>query len=241
MRKLVVIAVVSAATLLGAPSASAAVDSVFGGDVDCAPQPDGTQFCGGELSTTKTFDGVPIDVNVAIPEGPTRARPLIMLFHGYGGSKLGLSSMQRWVDRGYIAFSMSDRGFGDSCGSSESRLADPVGCAKGWIHLMDTRFEVRDAQLFAGKLVDEGLAKPRRIGAIGGSYGGGLSLALAALRDRTMKLNGELMPWRSPRGHGSSSRAPLRTSPGAISPTRWCRTAAPSTTSPTRATAAGSA
>ena len=71
MRKLVVIAAVSAATLLGAPSASAAVDSVFGGDVDCASQPDGTRFCGGELSTTKTFDGVPIDVNVAIPEGPT--------------------------------------------------------------------------------------------------------------------------------------------------------------------------
>ena len=47
---------------------------------------------------------------------------------------------------------------------------------------MDTRFEVRDAQHFAGVLADEGVAIPDKLGATGGSYGGGLSMALAALR-----------------------------------------------------------
>ena len=37
---------------------------------------------------------------------------------------------------------------------------------------MDTRYEVRDTQYFAGLLADEGLID-RRIGATGGSYGGG--------------------------------------------------------------------
>jgi hypothetical protein len=95
---------------------------------------------------------------------------------------------------------MTDRGFGESCGSAASRTADPAGCAKGYIRLMDDRYEVRDAQFFAGELADEGLAQPTKIGAVGGSYGGGLSMALAALKDRTMLTNGSLVPWKSPNG-----------------------------------------
>nr|MBA2347086.1 hypothetical protein [Solirubrobacterales bacterium] len=48
------------------------------------------------------------------------------------------------------------RGFWGSCGTPESRAADPVGCARGWIHLADTRYEVRDAQELIGRLVDDG-------------------------------------------------------------------------------------
>ena len=200
----VIAATVAALTLFAAPNASAAVSDVFGGDVSCTVQGDGTRFCGGSMTTTKTWDGVPIDVNVALPKepasGPDGNYPLIMLFHGYGGSKLGQSAMKRWVDKGYAAFSMSDRGFGDSCGSPASRLADPAGCASGYIRLLDTRYEVRDAQLFAGKLVDQGLVNPTRIGATGPSYGGGMSLALAALKNRTMMPDGSLVPWTSPDG-----------------------------------------
>lgn len=63
-------------------------------------QPDGVRFCGhtSPRSTTRTFDGVPIDVDVAFPPapavGPDGPYPLVMLFHGYGGSKLGLSAIQ---------------------------------------------------------------------------------------------------------------------------------------------------
>src|SRR5256885_431896 len=65
---------------------------------------------------------------------------------------------------------------------------------------MDDRYEVRDAQLLSGELVDQGLVEPTHIGASGGSYGGGLSMALAALKDRTMLPDGSLVPWTSPNG-----------------------------------------
>ena len=90
------------------------------------------------------------------------------------------------------------------------------------MRLIDTRYEVRDAQEFAGELVDEGLIDPQKIGAIGGSYGGGMSMALAALKDRTMLPDGSPRPLDEPRRH-SRCRSPRRprTSPGPTSPTRW--------------------
>ncbi len=202
----VAIVIAAILALAAAPAASASMTSVFGGDVSCATQQDGVRFCGSASprSTTPTFDGVPIDVNVAFPPapatGPDGPYPLVMIFHGYGGSKIGLAGMRHWLDQGYATFSMTERGFGESCGSPASRAADPSGCAAGYIRLMDDRYEVRDAQFLAGELADEGLIEPTRIGVTGGSYGGGKSMALAALRDRVMLPDGSLAPWTSPGG-----------------------------------------
>ena len=202
----IVALVVTAAALLLPQAASGAIGSVFGGDVSCGVQGDGVRFCGSSSprSTTKTFDGVPIDVNVAFPPEPAAGvdanYPLIMIFHGYGGGKLGLSTMQPFLDRGFAAFSMTDRGFRESCGSGASRAADPAGCERGYVRLIDNRYEVRDAQEFAAKLADEGLIDPQRIGATGGSYGGGMSMALAALKNRKVLENGSIVPWMSPGG-----------------------------------------
>jgi predicted acyl esterase len=198
--------IATAMMLTFAPAASAEIPNVFGGDVTCEVQGDGVRFCGSTSprSTTPAWDGVPIDVNVAFPpapaSGPDGSYPLVMIFHGYGGSKIGLSGMRTWLDQGYATFSMTDRGFHESCGSEESRAANPDGCANGFVRLMDTRYEVRDAQEFAGELADAGLVDPQRIGAVGGSYGGGMSMALAALRDRKMLPDGSLVPWQSPAG-----------------------------------------
>jgi hypothetical protein len=188
--------------LLLPAAAQAEIDTVFGGDVACTAQPDGVRFCGSASprSTTETFDGTPIDVNVAFPPGTDGPFPLVMLFHGYGGSKLGFEDMREWLADGYATFSMTDRGFHQSCGTAAARAADPSGCANGYIRLMDTRYEVRDAQFLVGRLVDEGRVEPTKLGAAGGSYGGGLSMALAALRDRTMMPDGSLAPWTSPGG-----------------------------------------
>ena len=64
-------------------------------------------------------------MNVAFPpedpygdpynEGPF---PVMMLFHGYAGSKLGLGSMKHWLDQGYATFSMTTRGNHQSCGTA---------------------------------------------------------------------------------------------------------------------------
>lgn len=174
-------------------------------DVPCALATDGSYRCGSTAprSTTETWDGTPIDVNVAFPDqdrfgdGPY---PLVMIFHGYGEAKVPFTMMKRYNDEGYATFSMTDRGFYESCGSAESVAADPSGCDGKYVRLMDARYEVRDAQYLAGRLVDEGLVLPTKIAATGNSYGGGMSMALAVLRDRTMLVDGSLVPWLSPGG-----------------------------------------
>jgi predicted acyl esterase len=197
-----------AATLLVAlvlvPSARAEFPTLYGGDISCAEQPSNgnVRLCGGE---TVTWDGVTqIDVNVVLPPEPAAGDgpyPLIGVFHGWGGSKLGLEDqrIQGWAESGYAVFSMSDRGWGDSCGGSDLDRLTPA-CAAGYNHLMDSRYEVRDAQHLIAVLADEGVAQPQKIGATGVSYGGGMSMALAALRNRTMLPDGSLVPWESPGG-----------------------------------------
>jgi hypothetical protein len=48
------------------------------------------------------------------------------------------------------------------------------------------------------ELAAEGVVSPTKIGVTGASYGGGMSMALASLRNRVMEPNGELVPWESP-------------------------------------------
>ena len=60
--------------------------------------------------------------------------------------------------QGYAVLAYSARGQGFSCGSPPSRT--PPGCDRGWVHLADARYEVRDTQYLAGLLVDAGLVKP---------------------------------------------------------------------------------
>jgi X-Pro dipeptidyl-peptidase (S15 family)/X-Pro dipeptidyl-peptidase C-terminal non-catalytic domain len=193
------------AVLTLAPSARADFPSLYDGDVGCAAQAGNgnVRLCGGE---TVTWDGATqIDVNVVLPPAPALGAdgpyPLIGLFHGWGGKKIGLEDarVRQWAEAGYAVFSMSDRGWGDSCGGMDpDRISEPLACAQGHNHLMDTRYEVRDAQHLIGVLVDEGAAEPKKIGATGVSYGGGMSMALAALRNRTMLEDGSLVPWTSP-------------------------------------------
>jgi predicted acyl esterase len=187
--------------LVLAPSAQAAVSSVLDG-VGCTPQSgDGNiRLCSG---TTHSWDGTKIDVNVTLPAAPATGSdgpyPTIGFFHGWGGSKIYDSRTKGWAQNGYAVFSMSDRGWGMSCGGQDPDRFS-AQCSKGYNHLMDDRYEVRDAQYFFGLLADEGLTQPTKIGVTGGSYGGGISMALAALRDRIMLPDGSLTAWTSPLG-----------------------------------------
>lgn len=188
--------------LVVVPSAQAAFSSVYGGTIPCEAKPlnGNVRACSG---TTLTWDGTKIDVNVFLPpetggaEGPY---PTIGDFHGWGGSKIGLNAQtQGWAENGYAVFSMTDRGWGESCGKFDPQVSEPV-CEQGYNHLMDDRYEVRDAQFLISELADEGIAAPKKIGATGESFGGGISVALAALRNRVMLPGGELVPWTSPDG-----------------------------------------
>lgn len=191
------LAALAALTLAAAPAvANAAVTTAFDGTVPCTTAADGLVTCSG-LATT--FDGTTIDVNLVLPSADGDF-PVLGFYHGWGGSKASTGSLANWAKKGYAAFSMSDRGWGNSCGGqSQTRITG--NCTKGYNHLLDTRYEVRDAQTLLGQLADEGLVDPQRIGATGGSYGGGMTMALGALKNRVMLEDGRLVPWTSPKQH----------------------------------------
>ena len=158
-----------AATTPAAPPSPAAPRPF--GQLTCTPEY-GIRFCpGGQQGSTDrrvpSFDGVPLDADVALPATGKGPFPLIVLLHGLGESKKeyevdsddgGIDDVTL-ADRGYAVLMYTARGFGDSCGTAASRAGTPA-CAKGWIQLADQRYEVRDTQYLAGRLVDEGLAKP---------------------------------------------------------------------------------
>lgn len=169
-----------------------------------------------DRSTDKSFDGVPIDVNVALPDPGAHGAgpyPLVMMFHGYGGSKISFPGMQRWLSKGYAVFTQTNRGFHESCGTAGSKAADAACETNGFVRLDDTRYEVRDSQIYSGKLVDESLVQPNKIAASGGSYGGGMTMALAALKNRIMMPDGSLVPWLSPMGTAMSLAVGIPTVP----------------------------
>ena len=230
MRKLVILVVATFAALAFAQSAQATITSVFGGQLQCATVTGegnvagslGQRWCGTQpasntatvntplptvRSTIKTFDGVPLDVNVAFPPDPAPQAdtnwPVVGMFHGYGGSKVSFANMQRWLQKGYAVYSVTNRGSGESCNTDGSKQADPTGCASGWVHLMDPRYEIRDTQIFLGRLVNDGVINPNKIAATGGSYGGSQSMHLAVLRNRMMMPDGSLVPWTSPDPDGN--------------------------------------
>lgn len=216
MRVRTLLATTVAATLAAAASADAAIDQVFTdtpSPVACVVQPSGAsagqRHCTGptapyDTSTVPSFDGTPIDVTVTLPPAPSGGTdgdyPVVGVFHGYGGQKFAPSSttVQRWAGQGYAVLSITDRGFWGSCGVLVPVKSGP--CADGYIRLMDNAYEVRDVQHLLGLLADEGVIDPQRIGASGGSYGGGMALQLGALRNRVQLPDRSLIPWKSPDG-----------------------------------------
>jgi dienelactone hydrolase len=211
---------------LAAPaSASAAITSVLSGQtisgnpIACSTQADGVRVCqgtdGGATTLTdtrlKSFDGVPLALYVILPPAPASGTdghyPLVVQSHGWGSQATGPNNTEyfgptgdAWAKDGYAVVELTARGWGDSCGSAQSRLVSPTACQKGYLRLDDDRYEVRDIQNAAGLLVDEGVVDPNRIGVTGESYGGGVSLQLATLKDRVMNADGSFSPWRSPGG-----------------------------------------
>jgi acetyl esterase/lipase len=176
-------------------------------------------ICSGKIPS---WDGVPLDADLTLPPGPVTPRPLLVMLHGYANDKTEWESATpssanpdkdhyntAWfASKGYAVLTYTARGFHGSCG--QGPLTDPR-CARGWTHLADRRFEVRDTQYLAGLLADFGVADPRRIAVTGGSYGGGQSLLLAMQGDRVAAVpdpenpatydQAKLVAWRSPLRH----------------------------------------
>jgi fermentation-respiration switch protein FrsA (DUF1100 family) len=180
---------------------------------ECKPQ-NGVRFCPTETLAQRvhTFDGVPLDADVTLPQTGNGPFPTIVMLHGWGGSKTDFESSAPagngnvtfdynnvyYAQHGYAVVNYSARGWGNSCGAAASR-EDP-GCKEGWIRLADQRYEVRDTQTLLGMLVDEKIAKPGALASTGISYGGGQSIELAYLKNQIRLPKGEFAPWTSPKG-----------------------------------------
>ncbi len=174
----------------------------------CKPEY-GVRVCAGNGTTERvpSFDGVPLDSDVTLPARGRGPFPLIVMLHGLAGSKVdfeypdnaGPVNNVSFARDGWAVLNYTARGFGKSCGTAASRRGAPR-CARGWLHLADQRYEIRDTQYLAGLLVDEGLVKPS-IAVTGISYGGGQTLELAMLKNRERLTNGRLVPWVSPKYH----------------------------------------
>lgn len=114
-------------------------------------------------------DGTLLDVTLQLPMSARKPMPLVVLIHGYGGSKNSSGDqVPPLLDDGYGVLRYSTRGFGDSWGQ---------------VNMVDVHAEVADMRSMIAQVVDEPRysLNPDAVAVTGASYGGGHSW-LAALQ-----------------------------------------------------------
>ncbi len=143
-----------------------------------------------------TFTGVGgarVYAKLLKPANLTGKRPAVLRFHGYSGSSGDWFEHLSWVAQGYLVLALDCRGQG---GRSEDNLA-----VQGWTlngHFIrgvadpdPTKLYFRNVFLDTAQLARIALAMPEvdptRVYANGGSQGGALTIACAALEPRVSK------------------------------------------------------
>ena len=124
---------------------------------------------------------VTIDTTLYLPE--KLPAPAILIAHGFGGNKNSERFLaEELVRNGYVALTYSARGFGNSTGLITMNAPDKeVADASKLLDYLATRSEV--AKNNSGELL---------VGATGGSYGGALSLMLAASDKRVKAISADI-------------------------------------------------
>jgi cephalosporin-C deacetylase len=118
-------------------------------------------------------------------EGP---HPGLIQYHGYSGSKQDVFSYLPWALQGYAILAVDVRG---QSGDSNDPSPYPGGHVRGWMTkgIMDPRaYYYRGVYVDCVRALDWLCSRPEvdasRVGVMGMSQGGGLTLAVAALDDR---------------------------------------------------------
>jgi cephalosporin-C deacetylase len=117
-----------------------------------------------------------------------RALPTLVFYHGYSGSKGQVYDYLSWALQGYAVIAVDVRG---QSGDSSDPGNYPGGHVSGWMTQGITSPEsyyYRGAYVDCVRALDFAVGRPEvdpnRIGVLGVSQGGGLSLAVAALDSR---------------------------------------------------------
>jgi pimeloyl-ACP methyl ester carboxylesterase len=127
----------------------------------------GIKECTGYLASA--VDGTLLDVTLDLPTSGPTPMPLVVLIHGYAGSKNSSGDqVQPLLAEGYGVLRYSTRGFGDSWGQ---------------VNMVDVHAEVADMRSMIAQVVDDPAYQlnPDAVAVTGASYGGGHSW-LAALQ-----------------------------------------------------------
>jgi len=136
------------------------------------------------------------------PEAVTGKIPAIAMFHGYSGDSGGWVSKLPYAYAGYAVLALDVRG---QMGRSEDNLHVPGNTLRG--HIIRGLSTDDPEQLFfrnvyldtvqtARILMSMDFVDEARLGATGGSQGGGLTVACAALEPR-IKMNAPIFPFLS--------------------------------------------
>lgn len=127
----------------------------------------------GAPASSADSSAVKLDVDLYLPE--VVPAPAVVLAHGFGGNKNSLIKQAKYLrEAGYLVLTYSARGFGESTGDISMNSPD---------------FEVADATKLIDflalqpEVIQDGSNDPR-VGFVGASYGGALSLMVAALDQR---------------------------------------------------------
>jgi ABC-2 type transport system ATP-binding protein len=154
-----------------------------------APAATTTDGCIKSVPEPNSTQKVQICYTLFRPAGASRTNrvPFIMHSHGWGGSRTkDPARFQKWLDAGYGVLSFDQRGFGESGGKA---------------HVENPDFEGHDVRGLISLIADlpwvrkDGPGDPR-MGAIGGSYGGGYQFlgAFESLRLRGTPVFDALAP-----------------------------------------------
>jgi predicted acyl esterase len=188
------------------PSAAAPLDDLL---ASCAPaasageRPSRHRICSASVAS---FDGAPLDVTLTLPARPPRRRlPLVVFLHGllnHKGEYLSATREGTGPDRGgevYKTVEWNNVWFASRGYAVLNYSARGHGASGGRIELASRHVEVRDTHHLTGLLADEARVgiDPRRVGVLGGSYGGGQAWLLLATRGEDAPAHGT---WRSPEG-----------------------------------------
>lgn len=124
---------------------------------------------------------VMLDTTMYLPK--TLPAPAVLIAHGFGGNKDSERDLAEQLARnGYVAFTYSARGFGNSTGLITMNAPDKeIADASKLVDYLSSRKEV--AKDKTGSAI---------IGVTGGSYGGALSLMLAATDDRIKAVSADI-------------------------------------------------